>query len=126
MEDKLYTNNELSQDYFSVVVQYSGDWTTYNTQKKIIAEVDINLHTFYLEHERSLNKLQVKGIGEKTKGILELILNEGIEEARRLIREKRIDGMRQYGFRGIPSKVPRIEDDTPPSWDDAVKRYEEY
>ena len=67
MEGKPYTNKELSQDYFSVVAQYSGDLTTYRFQKRKIAESAIDLSTFYREHERSLDELQVRGIGKKLK-----------------------------------------------------------
>ena len=124
MEHKSYTNVELARDYFSVVAPYSGDLMTYNFQKRKITELGIDLPTFYLEHGRSLNELQVGGIGKKTKGILELILDRGVEEARRLVSKGKIDEMRRSLWSGIPSKVPRRVDDTSPSWDDAVKRYE--
>ncbi len=124
MEDKAYTNRELSQDYFSVVAQYTGDITTYEFLRRKIAELGIDLPTFYREHGKSLDELDVKGIGKKTKGILELILDKGKEEARRLVEEEKIDEMRKSAFRGIPSRAPRRGDDTPPSWDNIVKRYE--
>ncbi len=124
MEDKAYTNRELAQDYFSVVAKYSGDLTTYNFQRRKIAELSIDLPTFYREHVESLDELDVKGIGKKTKGILELILDKGVEEAKRIVQEGKIDEMRKSAFRGIPSRAPGRGDDTSPSWDDAVKRYE--
>lgn len=103
MENKVYTNKELSQDYFSVVTSYSADLTSYNFQRKKIAGLGIDLPTFYREHGESLDALDVKGIGERTKGILELILGKGVEEARRIVQDGKINEMRKSAFRGIPS-----------------------
>ncbi|HLC64673.1 MAG TPA: hypothetical protein VJI46_00955 [Candidatus Nanoarchaeia archaeon] len=103
MEENAYTNKELAQDYFSVVAQYSQDLWTYGFQKRKIAGLDIDLPAFYREHG-SLDELKVKGIGKKTKGILELILEKGVEEAKKLVQEEKIDELRSSQFLGIPRR----------------------
>ena len=123
MEDKNYTNQELARDYFSVVAQYAWDLEPCHRQKKVIVGSNVDLSSFYQEHG-SLNELRVKGIGTKTKEILELLLEKGVEEARRLFREERIDKMQSNQWSGRSRKVSKAVDDVPPSWDGAVRRYE--
>ena len=121
MEEKTYTNKELAQDYFNVVAQDVGDLRAYNLQRRRIAELNIDLTSFYLEH-RSFAELKVNGIGHKTKKILELILEMGTEKARRFIQEENINKTRESRFIATSRKFPT---DAPPSWDNTVKRYEE-
>ncbi len=122
MEDRVDTNRELAQDYFSVATQYSEDWITYNLQKRRITKLQIDLPSFYREHG-SFEGLNISGIGKKTKGILELILEKGVEEARRIVVERKIESLEMEKWPGR-SKAPRTGDDVPPSWDDSVGIYE--
>ena len=123
MEDKNYTNQELARDYFSVVAQYAWDIDRYREQRRLISESGIDLISFYQEHG-GFKELKVKGIGPKTKLILELLLEKGVEEARRLFREERIDKIQSNQWSGRSRKVSKAVDDVPPSWDGAVRRYE--
>ena len=122
MEEKAYTNRELAEDYFIVVrhkITDSGISDTYRSLKKIIAESSIDLPTFYREHG-DLKELMASGIGKKTKKILELILENGTEEARRLLQEEPVHKI----WQGVPRKIKGQKDDYGPSWEDAIRRHE--
>lgn len=123
MDKHKYTNRDLAQDYYKAVIQYSADPESYDIRRRKIAKWTVDLPAFYRKHG-SLDTLQVKGIGRETKRVLELILQKGAEEAIRVVREEKIDKMRRKQFTWIPSKAPRRGEDYPPSWEDAVKRYE--
>jgi hypothetical protein len=129
MREKAYTNRELADGYFSIQNRAANreSYDAYFQHKERIARLDVDLQSFYDEHG-SLKGLNVRGIGDKTKGTLELILKHGIEEARRMIRGERIEKEQREMekaqrdmFKEIPNKVWLEEDDTPPTWDNRDK-----
>ena len=123
MEDKNYTNQELARDYFSVVAQYAWDIDRYREQRRLISESGIDLIFFYQEHG-GFKELKIKGIGPKTKLILESILENGVEEARRLLRERRIETMQANQWSGRSRRISSAGDVTSTSWDHVVREYE--
>ncbi len=104
--EKVYNNKELAQDYFSVSTQYAGKQGRINSTKikGIITELNTNIATFYQEYG-NLTELKVEGIGIKTKRTLELILEKGVEEARKLIKKEKEEQMSEGFWDGIPSKI---------------------
>ena len=114
MTDKPYTNRELARDYLSLLVMRYDLQKSQLMARKIV-ELNVDLPSFYQEHGRSFDELRVKGIGNKTKKTLALILEKGVEEVRRMAIE-------ETSQRSMPGSHP-IED-TYPGWEDAVRRLE--
>ncbi len=120
---KEYTNRELARDYFRVAAQHVEDIRAYRFQQRRIAELDIDLPTYYGEHG-TFDDLKVKGIGKKTKRILALILDKGVEEARKIVENEKIESMRREQFAGIPNKIPNDDSEKVDYWDNIVRAYE--
>lgn len=125
-----YTNRELAQDYYKVVAHspYKDVQNMYRTMMERISGLDVDLVEFF-HQQRSFDDLNVGGIGKKTKKVLELILEHGVEEARRVVgeeREERSKELVRQQWSRIPSRAPKQGDDTPPSWDNAVRQYERH
>jgi len=118
---KAYTNATLAQDYYSAAIQIAGDLEAYKTQRDRIRKSEIDLSAFYQENG-SFEGLHVKGIGPKTTEVLELILQKGADRAKKIISENRRAEMRDRPWKISHDLDGREE--TLPSWDDAVKRYE--
>jgi len=117
MEAEKYTNKNLATDYFTVVAQQCGDVLGYVNMQRMIAALPTDLPSFYRDNG-SFSKLAVKGIGVKTKGILELILEYGVEEAKTLAENNKIDEAIRSRIRK-PTR-PRKVQETSPSGDDSV------
>lgn len=126
MEDKPSTNQELADMYFRVMNQYSGDiYGNYGRVKRRIEEAPVDVVAFYHAHG-SLASLDASSkLGEKVRGVLERILEQGFAEVDRLTREKRFEQIRGQQWPTVSPRGRGVSDDVPPSWDDAVRRYED-
>tara|TARA_B100001964_G_scaffold245063_1_gene329614 strand:+ start:2668 stop:3060 length:393 start_codon:yes stop_codon:yes gene_type:complete len=124
MADKQYTNATLADDYFAVETPFSPSKVWYVAQRtKIAALGEVDLAAFYHEHG-NFNKLNIKGIGEKTRKTLELILREGVDRAREIVSKGKKAKLGRDPYAGIPNNPPRMGD-VDPSWENAADIYEE-
>lgn len=73
-----FTNEGLARIVSNIT--YKGFFTqpVHRSMVKAIQECPIEIEEFYKTHNKSLGALESKGIGPKTKEILESILSEGI------------------------------------------------
>jgi len=84
-----YDNKSLAKYYFEITSQGARDIWAYQKISELIAGLEeINLAEFYRKHE-NFDGLQVRGIGPKTKRILELLLTQGLESTSEIIRKER-------------------------------------
>jgi len=97
-------NRHLAKAYFTVAAQSSASWDTYITIRNRLAECSIDIAAEYEEHG-SLKKFKVPGIGAKTKGILESILEKGIIKARNSHVTKKDEAIqKQFFAHGRPQR----------------------
>ena len=90
------SNTDLADQYFRVAkTGHSGDIDVYQTISCRIAGLNENIVDFYYHHGESLRGLQARGIGEKTKCVLERILVNGEEAAVVMIVKEKIDKARE-------------------------------
>jgi len=80
-----YTNKQLANDRGILARRY---YPLNDGRESYVEKADVNIAGLY-EKEKSLKNLHVKGIGSKTKEILELILEKGLEKAIKISDEKR-------------------------------------
>lgn len=120
MAETTYTNKKLADVYFEVASQYSGNPTTYASQRKKISDATVDLSAFYQEHG-DFSELHISGLGPKTRGLLELILDKGPEEAKNTVLNERIEDIRNWQSAGISRRAPRRGEDSTPSWERAVR-----
>lgn len=91
---KFPVNRRLSDAYWKVVrdlvnpVEHPKDDPTYGSIKNKIAKSKKNIEEYFLKNG-NLDKLRVKGIGEKTRKILSDIMTVGTEKARQNFWEKK-------------------------------------
>ncbi|MBS3157524.1 hypothetical protein J4442_05140 [Candidatus Woesearchaeota archaeon] len=125
MVERNYANRELADMYYTIVAPNSRCTDTYRTLKRRIAESSIDLARFFQEYG-SFDRLAIKGIGKGTKRVLELILISGcdLEEIGRTVQEKK-EAVVRSGWSKFPSRAPRQNEDTSPSWDNAIRIYED-
>ena len=125
MEETKYTNKELAQEYYSVIAAPSR-WRKdiYSPIRDSIIQSEIDLVEFYREHN-SFKNLKVKGIGDKTKKVLELILEWGFDEAKAAIEREKIEKFSREQWEKIPSKDPNPNEDDCPYWEDSIERNED-
>lgn len=118
---KEYQNLELAKDYLSVAMQLTtyrkASMRVFDTRHDLIANSQINISDFYAQ-EGSLTKLKLR-IGSPAKRILESILENGVEEARRIVFEQRYEKVRTQPWPGACSGPGSVDND--PSWDNAVR-----
>lgn len=122
--DKKYTNQKLAKDYFEVQTPFSSPTArdTYSTIKKRIASSNVDIAKYYEEH-RSLRDLDVDGIGDKTKPILERLLSIGKKETiKELDLDRRIDELTTTGSKA--GRRSKGIGDPSPSFENAVRIYE--
>ena len=78
---KIYPENEkLAQDFKRVYIKEQHDPTTVYRTAKVIQESRTNIPRFY-ERRKSLEKLNVPGIGPIRKTDIAFILKHGVDEA---------------------------------------------
>lgn len=94
-----HSNKELATEYVLVMAQYVTKYGPYIKAKNSIETSKVNIADFFSTNG-SLADLNVHGIGAGTRAVLESILKNGLEEARRIIAEQRERGIRE---------APRIE-----------------
>ena len=121
MTRKNYNNKQLAQDYFSVCSIGAGDRTQYRIQRKKIEECELNIFEFYNQHKNSLQELKLKGIGEKTKSMLESILRDGIKKTSK---ERQIDFERCFHVTMPHRKFHPDAKQDDSTWDKYTKEYE--
>ncbi len=94
-----YTNQQLADAYFKTVMQYSTsrDGGGLLNQKRFIAKASTEIAEFYKKHG-NLAGLKAQGIGQRTKAVLELILEKGAEEAYRIVGSKIEEQIRRGQF----------------------------
>ncbi len=126
MENKVYTNKELGDDYLRVVRASGKNHDTYHSQKRLIANLNIDLFKFYNENEKSFSNLNIKRIGKKTKEILEMIIENGVEETRKKIIDKKEQNLENDLYSMSPLRVKFITDHQDSSWDNSVRINEQY
>jgi len=71
---KHYTNKELARKYIAKVRKVSSGTDYHHRLKKLIEDAPINISDFYQRH-KSLNKINLKGIGEVTRSTLEELID---------------------------------------------------
>ncbi len=127
---KLYGNEKLAEDYFRVIIPFSDSLETYVTIRKAISSSDVDIISFYSSHG-SLKELNIAGIGDNTKIILELILKKGLEKAAEIVREKKCLVYQQNLadiWDEMPSKIKldrETDDSNQMLWGDIMKALEE-
>ncbi|MEK6875123.1 MAG: hypothetical protein AABX30_00380 [Nanoarchaeota archaeon] len=84
---KEYTNEKLANEYLQVRLIGASFIRDFKNIARRIKNTEESISDFYEKH-RSLKELRIIGIGEKTKQILELILEKGIEEVYKEMTEK--------------------------------------
>lgn len=107
-------NLTLAQAYFGIVANGLHPYG-FKKIRTLIARLDTNLARFYHQNGKSLKNLKVKGLGERTKKLLELIIEYGEEGARAKLEEDRRQTRRSRYYRG---------DEPGGSWENAVRAYE--
>ena len=127
---RLYGNEKLAEDYFRVIIPFSDSLDTYVTIRNTISGSNVDIISFYSSHG-SLKELEIAGIGDNTKIILELILKKGFEKAAEIIREKKCL-VYQSNLAAIWQEIPNkmrgdseTEDDNKMLWGDIMKALEE-
>jgi hypothetical protein len=127
---RLYGNEKLAEDYFRVIMPFSDSLETYATIRNTILGSDVDIVSFYSSHG-SLKELDIAGIGDNTKIILELILKKGFKKAEEIIREKKCLVYRRNLaeiWNEMPSKIKldrETEDSNQMLWGDIMKALEE-
>jgi len=119
--DKNYSNEELGRCYFVVTSIYAGSAISLlglKNVRRVISEAEINLADFYREHG-SLADLECKGIGSRIKAILELILERGVDAAKKEFAEKKVRPLHTPSLG--KSKRKSTTDEASPSWDDVIR-----
>ncbi len=89
-----YTNQQLAHDYLIIMSQYSG-MLPYLGVKRAIEKCEVDIPSFYQQHG-SLADITISGVGPGSMRRLELILEKGFEEAKRIIEEEKIFGMQKH------------------------------
>jgi len=83
LQNKMKNNKSLAKAYYGIVSQRAKSLDKVSIMKKRIVTLEVNLPKYYAMNG-SLENSNLKGIGKKTKRILELILNNGAEEAEQI------------------------------------------
>jgi len=127
---RLHGNEKLAKDYFRVIIPFSDSLDTYVTIRNTISSSNVDIISFYSSHG-SLKELDIAGIGDNTKIILELILKKGFEKASEIVREKKcLVYQRNLAeiWKEMPSKTKldsETEDSNQILWGDIMKALEE-
>ena len=130
MNNKLYGNEKLAEDYFRVIIPFSDSFDTYVTIRDTISGSNVDIISFYHSHG-SLKELDIAGIGDNTKIILELILKKGFEKAAEIVREKKcLVYQRNLAeiWKEMPGKIKpdsETDDYNQMLWGDIMKALEE-
>jgi len=127
---RLYGNKKLAEDYFRVIIPFSTSLETYVTIRDTISGSNVDIVSFY-SSRGSLKELDIAGIGDNTKIILELILKKGFEKAAEIVREKKCL-VYQRDLADIWKEMPgkrkldsEAEDSNQMLWGDIMKALEE-
>lgn len=136
--NKAFANKKLASDYEAVFSQYAtgSEFSMMRKQKAIIENADVNIADYWasnMDADRmgSLDGLKVKYksklLGKQTKKDLELILEHGVEEAKRMITEQREQGLVSVSIRVREPPLSKHRDDERPnlSFDNVEKAYED-
>jgi len=127
---RLHGNKKLAEDYFRVIIPFSDSLDTYVTIRNTISGSNVDIISFYHSHG-SLKELDIGGIGDNTKIILELILKKGFKKAAKIVREKKcLVYQRNLAeiWNEMPSKIKldrEAEDSNQMLWGDIMKALEE-
>lgn len=118
---KEYKNSELARDYLGVAMQLTSNTPAsgrvFDRRYDLIAKSPVNISELYAR-EGSLRQLKLK-IGNPAKRILESILENGFEEAKRLVFEQRHEKVKTQQWPGAYRGPGSVDND--PSWDNAVR-----
>ena len=111
--DPNYDNSHLARDYISVVSVCKGPNQGHKNCRSAILGSAIDIPGFYREHN-GLAGLKVKGVGIQARGIIELIMREGVKSARDTLAEERTNSIhtptiRRYRTRGLPIEDPFLD-----------------
>jgi hypothetical protein len=127
---RLHGNEKLAEDYFRVIIPFSDSLDTYVTIRNTISGSNVDIISFYHSHG-TLKELDIAGIGDNTKIILELILKKGLKKAAKIVREKKCL-VYQRNLAKIWEEMPRkikldreTEDSNQMLWGDIMKALEE-
>jgi len=107
MKNKKYTNQTLAEDYFIVATKdcYSVQGIrNYNRIAKAIKQSDVDIYNFLMKN-KSLDDLDIKGIGDETKEVLERMIKEGKKNVTFLGGNKSIDELADEITRDDPDGV---------------------
>jgi hypothetical protein len=88
----LPSNKKLAEVYFEIAAQRSRDHWYYHYQKKRIREAEIKLSSCYYKN-KSFDG--IKTLGVRTRKILELILEDGVEKAKEIVGRERTRSMKK-------------------------------
>ncbi len=95
-----YSNQQLASHYH-ILALIQKPYThprDYKETIMIIDQSEIDIAQFYAE-QGNLKALRVKGMGKPTKNLLELILEHGIDEAKRILHEREDKKLESKGRR---------------------------
>lgn len=131
-----YTNKSLAEDYFKVATEGAFNCQIYRCIKKRISDFNVNISHFFNEHG-NLNNLSIKGVGLRSKFVLESILTHGVESTKKTIRSER-EKIRSKEEDYLPfgqghiyrkdGKIPNLSvnlNDENPSFERAIKKYDD-
>ncbi len=129
------TNRELAKAYLTIMGMYGRREGTYRFISRRIAAIVPDICEFYREHgtldgfdeyEGSAARTTNRVIGKKTGGMLEEILREGIEPARKRIRAERERDISGPDYVGkTPHQIHSGEDLDNPTFHNVVRAYEQ-
>ncbi len=108
MPNQQFTNEELARHFLQVMSAYSGSMP-YLRAYRAVNDAPFSFAAYYEEHG-SLKDVPLKNVGEKSKNALELILERGIEEAARIIEERKIADIRdssRHRPKGVKGRVSK-------------------
>ena len=82
MIDENISNQDLSEYYIRVVRKHAFNMDTYNKIKRKISRSRVDFASHY-RNNGNLNNLGIRGVGVKTRKVLEMILELGVDEAKK-------------------------------------------
>jgi len=104
MKNREYTEQGLSGDYFRVINRRGPlhrPSQTYVVIARIISENEKEIRNAY-DHDKNLNKVSIKDFGPKTKKVLELILDKGVEGALKILSTKKVEKLEDGHYQIAP------------------------
>lgn len=104
-----FSNEELAHAYFDVATAHNtGNFKNYRIHANLIARAKTPITAFYKGHG-SLDQFRSNGIGRKTKVILDMLLRDGTDATKRLLRTSTDETILKYQFAGVDNMMRRVK-----------------